>query len=313
MDLEELSSMKDEDVEQLCKTVRRPGGQILVAGVAQPNHSIPISIRAERNLKLACYYLQYRARVSRLVTAIGIMLDHVRALRNHKEAEGKREDGEAMEINDKDWPKTMEAIEQWLSTCMGVTEIPLAYIVWDDEIPPAADGDPSTGYNGIWEELIMHAPISTAGAAANDPRIPTRTFKQDNKKVWGKLSQLCREKTCSTYIKAYAKSQDGHAAYMTLKQHYLGPNNVNHMANKAENRIWSLSYTGEKCNWNFEKYTNELTSQFSIIEDLQENHGHVGIDEQSKVCYLMDGIKMDTLNPVRIQILANAELAVDYD
>ena len=129
--------------------------------------------------------------------------------------------------------------------------------------------------------------------------------------VWEKLSQLCREETFWTYVKAHVKSQDGCAAYMSLKQHHLGPNNVNHMANKAENRIRSLSYTGEKCNWNFKTYTNELTSQFSIIEDLHENHGHVGIDKQSKVRYLMDGIKMDTLDPVRMKILADAELAID--
>ena len=279
IDLEELSLMKDEDVEQLCKTVHHPGGQIMVAVVAQSNHGIPVSIPAEHNLKLACYYLQYHACVSCPVTAIGIMLDHVRTLHNHKEGKGKQEDSEALEINDKDWPKTLEAIKQWLSTCMGVTKILLAYVVRDDEVPPAADDDPATSYNDIWEELITHALISTAGAAANDPRIPTRTFKQDNKKVWEKLSQLCREETCWIYIKAHVKSQDGHAAYMSLKQHYLGPNNVNHMANKAENRIRSLSYTGEKHNWNFEKYTNELTSQFGIIKDLHENHGHVGIDE----------------------------------
>ena len=76
--LTETASMKDADVEKLCKTIRRPGGMIPnpVAGVPAmiANPGIPVSTRAERNMKMLCYYLRYYARVSRTPSINGITL-----------------------------------------------------------------------------------------------------------------------------------------------------------------------------------------------------------------------------------------------
>ena len=51
-DMDELGVLTDTEVENLCKVVRRPGGAN-TAGVANPGHAV--SLRAENNLKLACY------------------------------------------------------------------------------------------------------------------------------------------------------------------------------------------------------------------------------------------------------------------
>ena len=59
-EIEELRILTDEEVENLCKNVRRPGGTIPnpQAGQGQPNHipnpGIPVSLKAENNLKLMC-------------------------------------------------------------------------------------------------------------------------------------------------------------------------------------------------------------------------------------------------------------------
>lgn len=62
--MEELATSQDEDVERLCKVTRRPGGTIAnSAGAGQvPNPGIPVSMLAEKNLKLLCY-LHYQDRV----------------------------------------------------------------------------------------------------------------------------------------------------------------------------------------------------------------------------------------------------------
>ena len=70
--LQELGYLKDGDVTDLCKALRRPGGTIpdpnaaAGADVPQvPNPGVSVSMMAETNLKLACFLVRHLARVSR--------------------------------------------------------------------------------------------------------------------------------------------------------------------------------------------------------------------------------------------------------
>src|SRR5688500_4274606 len=86
--LAELELFKDSEVENFCKVVRCPGGQIAaVAGVAgaapQPNLGIGLSLRAENNMKLATYFLRYKTQTSRATEANDITLANVRSLLDH--------------------------------------------------------------------------------------------------------------------------------------------------------------------------------------------------------------------------------------
>src|SRR4051794_15808236 len=75
--LSELKLLADNKIENLCKVVRRPGGQVAPAAgaavaQAQPNLGIFVSPKAENNLKLAAYFLQYRTQMSRNTVATDI-------------------------------------------------------------------------------------------------------------------------------------------------------------------------------------------------------------------------------------------------
>ena len=65
-------------------------------------------------------------------------------------------------INDKDRPRTMEAIEEWLKGTYGQTKIPLAYVVHRQEEIPAGL-DPSSEQITIDEEMIARAPHKVPG------------------------------------------------------------------------------------------------------------------------------------------------------
>ncbi len=52
--------------------------------------------------------------------------------------------------------------------------------------------------------------------------------------------------------------------------------------------------------------------QHHILDGLKE-HGYSGIDTQSKVCYLLDGIRTNAFEAVKAQILSNTTLWSDYD
>jgi hypothetical protein len=54
--LNELRTLDNNMVENLCRVIRRPGGT--VGGAADPG--IKVSARAEENLKLAIYYIKHQ-------------------------------------------------------------------------------------------------------------------------------------------------------------------------------------------------------------------------------------------------------------
>ena len=237
-------------------------------------------------------------------------MDNVRALRTLKDWEEDHDDVETPEINPKDWPRTMESIEEWLRGCLGVTKIPLAYVIRDTIDPPDAGDDPVTNYTSKQDELIARAPIRTV--AANGTVTYNAIYLSDRTKVWELMSELTRGKDCWTYVQPAQRSRDGRMAFHGLKGHYLGANNVDNMSSQAEKKLQSTTYTGEKRRWNFEKYVKVHVDQHAILDGLKP-HGYAGIDERSKVRHLIAGIKTSNLEVVKTQILSNATLRNDFE
>ena len=122
--LDELRVPDDKEVESLCKVVRRPGGSTSTTGTTE-------SLWAEANLKLAVFYLKYLERTSRQADASNITLANVRSYRAHKQWEMEHKDVAAPTNNMKDWPKTIQSLVEYLKGCLGVTKIPLAYVIKD--------------------------------------------------------------------------------------------------------------------------------------------------------------------------------------
>lgn len=317
--LDEFRLLKDDEVEDLCKVVRRPGGMIAnpdatAAGQPPniPNPGIPVSLKATNNLKLVCYYLRYKARSSRVVTAAEIDAVTVRRYRDHKDWEEDHEDPDAPELTFKDWPKTIDAIREFLRECLGTTKIPLAYVIRESQVVPDSASDPPETYSTKQDELIARAPIFTLDAAGNATDKYTDAYLADRAIVWDKLSSLTRDKECWTYVRPGQRPRDGRLAFQGLEGHYLGVNNADNMASKAEKKLQMTSYNGETRKWNFERYVRTHVEQHHILEGLVR-HGHVGIDERSKVRHLLSGIKTNKLDHVKAQILSAANLRNSFD
>jgi hypothetical protein len=94
--------------------------------------------------------------------------------------------------------------------------------------------------------------------------------------------------------------------YCLLFAHYLGSDHVNHLANKMETRLASLTYRGKQKNWDWSCYTNAHIEQHTIAKSLME-HGYSGLDECSKVRHLLTGIQDNAVQPVICQVLAMRE------
>jgi hypothetical protein len=129
--LEEVVFLNDKDIDRLVKQLRRPGGMIagptIVIGAAQGNpgplvvnlgHSV--SIRADTNLKLTVFYLRHQAHISRFVAPASVALTVGRRLRSTKEyEENSKVTAEQPIINEKDWPRKVEAIRELFGSVVG--------------------------------------------------------------------------------------------------------------------------------------------------------------------------------------------------
>jgi hypothetical protein len=120
------------------------------------------------------------------------------------------------------------------------------------------------------------------------------------------------ETDANAVIKPLKDKCDGRGAYLAIWNHYLGPNNVDHMANEAEKILATSRYHAETRTYTFEKLVLTHLKAHSILASLVE-HGYVGIDERSKVRHLMDSIKTKTLDAAKAQIMANANLRSDFN
>jgi hypothetical protein len=314
-ELKEIKLLSDDEVESLCKVIRRPGGTVPnpAGGVPIANPGVQVNQRAEGHLKLLAFYLCHQERVSRKVNAPDLTLAVIRTVRELREFESiyKAPTGDPPSINAKDWPKTLESIEEYLRSILGERKIPLAYVVCKDEAIPMGH-NPATSYPTKQDEMIMRAPHYSIGE--DGVKIPNPAYLVNREKVWDIISTITRDHSSWMYVKPAQHTRDGQLAIQNLYQHFLGPNNVDdNMATQAEDKLKSTVYNGEHRRWDFERYvTNVHKQQHSIMEGLVE-HGYMGIDPRLKVRYLLDGIKTDKFDAVKTRIMSDERLRIDFD
>jgi hypothetical protein len=113
------------------------------------------------------------------------------------------------------------------------------------------------------------------------------------------------------YIKPAQKRKNGRLAYELLFDRYLGPNNVGNMDNVAETNLASTMYNGKKKRLTWETFVRIHTEQHSVLNGLKE-YGYSGIDDSSKVCHLLKGIKTTELDVWKYQVMASPTLRDDF-
>jgi hypothetical protein len=209
--------------------------------------------------------------------AINLVLVH--SYRDQQRHEvGFKKTSEEPEINDKDLPRTLDNIREYLSSQYGVTGATLDYVVRAEiAIKPEAE-DPPENYETVDQEMTATAPHTGP------------PFVNYRRKVWDIMSNICGKHNCFVYIKPALRTRNERDAYMLLFDHFLDPNNVGNMASEAETKLTSTLYNGEKNLFTWETYVRIHTEQHSVLNGLIY-YGYAGIDDSSKVRHLLKGIK----------------------
>jgi hypothetical protein len=140
--------LSNREVSNLCNSIRRPSG---VNAGGQAALGQQVSTRAETNLKLCVFWLNYHHNTLRDTAPADITMDARDSHLQHKDV-----DPPANIINTKDWSKTMEQIVEYLCDNCSLHGIPLSYVVQTDlEVA----NDPPDGWPNHLDEMIARAPI----------------------------------------------------------------------------------------------------------------------------------------------------------
>jgi hypothetical protein len=166
-----------EDVDTTIKGVTNPGGNVTTgegtSRVTSRNNGIFVSIRAVAKLKLCIYYLKHMQRVQRKPVPNAINLLLVCSYQDQQRHEvGFNKTAEEPEINDKDWPMTLEKIREYLASQYGVTGATLDYVVRAEISVKPEEEDPPENYETVDQEMTARAPHTG------------RPFVNYRRKVW---------------------------------------------------------------------------------------------------------------------------------
>ena len=135
--------------------------------------------------------------------------------------------------------KTIDALHQWILLYHGMTGAPLSYNCREDVIHPILP-NLSASYDSIEDYMVAYAPIKSAIC------IRVTTFVQENKRAWNLIMSVLQDNVSWVYNKHLCHTRYGRRNFLALHSLYIGPNNVDNMASKAENKLETLSYEGEK-------------------------------------------------------------------
>lgn len=117
--LEEVRYLQDTEIEGLCNHYNMEDDPAI------PNPGILVPVRAERNLKLAAYWLNHQVRVSRAVAEADLTLANIRLTTELRTPEESyMHSNNYPTIDAKNWPKRMEHIEEFLRGRLGEQKFP---------------------------------------------------------------------------------------------------------------------------------------------------------------------------------------------
>ena len=316
--LEKLALLDDEDIKNLCYNARKTGGVPKADGTARGTQ---LAVIHERHFKLASFYVKYLQMTGRPLAFESVTVEAVESIMAFRKEIKNSENPDIEEapklVHDKLF-QFFDAFKEYLNECIGtVSGRPLAYVVrkhmniLPSNIDPAY-GKPGSTYNSYVHEIENRAPIlmTNPDGTLQEGAARTHHYLHDNAQVWKILYAILKGTTYVTYIKQYLKKQDGRSAYEALYSKLLGSQAISNYASMAENKLDTMTLSGNRKNWNLDKYTLAHIEQHNILTKLKE-HGHTGIDENSKKRKYIRGIVDPALSAVAASLAVNEPATFD--
>ena len=136
--IDDLSRLSDKSVEGIIRVLRIPGGNN--SGLS--DHGVAVSAMAESNLQGIIYHINHFKIIGSTLTHIHVEFSKVHTMYHQRDMEEDHKDPELVPtVDPRDWPKTMEIMEEYIRGFLGVDGQPFSYGLRDYFIAPVTTSD----------------------------------------------------------------------------------------------------------------------------------------------------------------------------
>ena len=243
-----FAELNDEEVLQLVKYVRKPGGN-------DEGHNIPAM--ALNKIQVACYAARYYDMIGRTINQTSMAwarIKHFKTLIEINKEYSEPDTIVPLSKNSKivEWTETLE---EHLSSVKGVRKIPLSYLIRENVAPGECTPYQndytlpySHEYNSFAEEMI-------ARTTHDHP-----SYTTDNEALYHIISNALNDTPFMTSIKRHRSRKNGRGAYMDLVTHHSGTTKWNDLASTSDKRATTLVWNGRSARYNLSNHINQLRS-----------------------------------------------------
>jgi hypothetical protein len=312
--VDDFIALSEDDIEDVCKIVRRPGGMIPNPAFGQgagrgaqppllPNPGLPIGHLHEKRLKMLRFFIYHLQRIQReFDPAIATMelLQEIYLLKEVDDEDDQKKPALPEKLTKTDKVReVIENIESLLLSMKGINGVPLLYVVRDQVALPTGIGndiDEGFGQPTHTQEMIRRAPHTGV------------YFREAQKSVWNIIRHVTHGGPGWNWVQSFATTQDGRNAFLAMKRYYLGESYTRRIKLSAENTLSTAFYNGQVRTFKFGDFVDKLKGAFTDIESTGEV-----IDPQRKIRILMQGISDSRLKTGKAAVLANPMLYTDFE
>ena len=143
--IDDFPQSNDKSVEGLFQVLRRPGWTAMCVS----NNLVAVPAMAEVNLQGMIYYIKQFKRIWRTCTHVDLDLSKVRDIYHQRDMEEYHKNPEVVPtVNPREWPKTLETLEEYTRGFHGVYGQPIIYELGDDLIA-LVDAYDTTYYGNV--------------------------------------------------------------------------------------------------------------------------------------------------------------------
>ena len=202
---------------------------------------------AQENLKLAAFVFHHRQRCTLDWEITEVDEETVCLLAGQKKLEDECKDPDMLpKINKFDMAEMMESIEEYLRSHCGVVRESLAYIISKTIIVQTYGEYPM--YATPVHEMIarmLHLPPDK-NKLLSEKDVQRVQVQQQNTKLTTGWSMTSWITDLYPYVMQQKPKRDNRGAFYAIHSKWLGPNQVNTIASKAEMTLQTSTYNGEK-------------------------------------------------------------------
>ena len=192
----------------------------------------------------------------------------------------------------RNWKEWSSAFTGYLAQLPGSNDIPLSYVVRDDEEITQEDYE---AMEGTMKQIY-------------DAELQGIYFDRDNYQVYQKIKSQLSGGIAETHLTEFEKTSNGRAAWMHLKTCYEGEDAKNTAISQARKEIRDASWERNTRNWTFDSYCLRHIKAYNTLK----KYG-IETDGATKVRDFLHGIHNSHVQAIKTTILLNPATKTDLE